>query len=159
VGGRKLTKISIDEDIEDTLDKRTDSQTNRRTDRRINSRIDDRFVDRSSRQDAAPGPDSGKDRPGESDDRQRLPPDLPVDYQDLLPEPDREGEGGRGERGNRGVREIFTPSEANPEAIVPDDGYLDQDSQDFDQDKFWSIRPHFRSSRWSYSWHSYSSWF
>ncbi len=26
--------------------------------------------------------------------------------------------------------------EANPEAVAPDDGYLDQDSQDFDQDKF-----------------------
>ncbi len=57
VGGRRLTKISIDEDIEDTLDKRPDSHT----DRRINSRIDDRFVDRSSWQDAAPGPDSGED--------------------------------------------------------------------------------------------------
>jgi hypothetical protein len=65
-----------------------------------------------------------------------LPPDLPGDYQDLQPEPDRESEGGRGERGSRGVREIFTPLEANPEPIVPDDGYLDQDGLDFDQDKF-----------------------
>ena len=132
VGGRKLTKMSIDEDLEDSIDKRPDSQTNRR----INSRIDDRFVDRSSRQDAAFGPDSGEDRPEESNDRQRLPPDLPGDYQDLQPEPDRESEGGRGGRGSRGVREIFTPLEANPEAVVPDDGYLDQDGLDFDQDKF-----------------------
>ena len=132
VGGRKLTKMSIDEDIEDTIDKRPDIHT----DRRINSRIDDRFVDRSSRQDAALGPNSGEDRPEESNDRQRLPTDLPGDYQDLQPEPDRESEGGREGRGSRRVREIFSPLEANPEAVVPDDGYLDQDSQDFDQDKF-----------------------
>ena len=132
VGGRKLKKISIDEDLEDTIDKRPDSQTNRR----INSRIDDRFVDRSSWQDAAPGPNSGEDWPEESNDRQRLPHDLPGDYQDLQPEPDRVGEGGRGERGSRGVREIFTPLEANPDAVVPDDSYLDQDSLDFDQGKF-----------------------
>jgi hypothetical protein len=46
------------------------------------------------------------------------------------------GEGGRGERGSRGVREIFTPLEANPEPVVPDDGYLDQDGLDFELDKF-----------------------
>jgi len=132
VGGRKLTKMSIDEDLEDTIDKRPDSQTNRR----INNRIDDRFVDRSSRQDAALGPNSGEDRPEESNDRQRLPSDLPGDYQDLQPEPDRESEGGREGRGSRRVREIFSPLEANPDAVVPDDSYLDQDGQDFDQDKF-----------------------
>jgi hypothetical protein len=132
VGGRKLTKMSIDEDLEDSIDKRPDSHT----DCRINSRIDDRFVDRSSRQDSALGPNSGEDRPEESNDRQRLPSDLPGDYQDLQPEPDRESEGGREGRGSRRVREIFSPLEANPDAVVPDDGYLDQDGQDFDQDKF-----------------------
>jgi hypothetical protein len=34
------------------------------------------------------------------------------------------------------VREIFSPLEENPDAVVPDDGYLDQDGLDFDQDKF-----------------------
>jgi hypothetical protein len=131
VVGRKLTKMSIDEDLEDTdtIDRRPDGQADRRT----NSRIDDRFVDRSSRQGAAPGPNSGEGRPEESNDRQRLPSDLPGDYQDLQPEPDREG---GGERGSRRVREIFSPVEANADAVVPDDGYLDQDGQDFDQDKF-----------------------
>jgi hypothetical protein len=105
--GRKLTKTSLDEDLEDTdtIDKRPDSHT----DSRINSRIDDRFVDRSSWQGVAPGPNSGEDRPEESNDRHRLPHD---------------------------VREIFSPLEANPDAVVPDDSYLDQDGQDFDQDKF-----------------------
>ena len=131
VGGRKLRKTSLDEDLEDTdtIDKRPDGPT----DRNINSRIDDRFVDRSSRQGAVPGPNSGEERPEESNDWQRLPPDLPEDYQELQPEPDRVG---GGERGSRRVREIFTPLEANPDAVVPDDGYLDQDGQDFDQDKF-----------------------
>ena len=126
---RDRTKRSIDEGKEGNIDRLPDSQVNRR----FNNRIDDRFVDRSSGQDAALGPNSGEGRPEESTDGQRLPHDLPGNYQDFQPEPDIEnGEGS----GSREVREIYSPSEANPDVVVEDDGYLDQDGQDFGQDKF-----------------------
>ncbi len=130
--GREISGVSegrIDEDLEDSVDKRPDSQVYPR----FSNRIDDRFVDRSFRQDAAPGPDSDEGRPEESTHRQRLPHDLSEDYQDYQPEPDIEnGEG----IGGRGVRDIFSPPEANPATVVEDGGYLDQGGQDFDQGNF-----------------------
>lgn len=133
--GRKRTKISIDDDIEDNIDKRPDSYI----DRRINSRIDDRFVDRSSSKEAALSPNSREVRdvrPEESRDEQRLPQDLPGDYQGFRPEPDREGGEGSGKSGVREIREIFSPLEADQGTAVEDDVTLDQDGQGFDQDDF-----------------------
>ncbi len=48
-----------------------------------------------------------------------------------------EGKDGREESEvKRDVREILSPSESDQGAAVGDDGYLDQDGQDFDQDNF-----------------------
>ncbi len=109
-----------DEDIEDSIGNRPDRHVNPR----FNSRIDDRFVDRNP----------------EQDDGQGLPLDLPVDYQDFPSESDSEDSGGRdgreesGGRKERDVREILSPSESNQGAAVANEGYLDQDSHDFEPD-------------------------
>jgi hypothetical protein len=105
-----------DEDIEDNIGNRPDSHITPR----FNSRIDDRFVE----------------------DGQRFPQDLPVDYQDFPSESDSEGSGGKngreesGGRKERDVREIPYPSESDQGAAVADEGYLDQDSHDYEPDKF-----------------------
>jgi hypothetical protein len=68
-----------------------------------------------------------------------LPHDLPGNYQDSQPEPYREdGEGSRSRevRDVRDVREIRSPSESDQGMAAEDDGYLDQDGQDFDQGNF-----------------------
>ena len=129
--------MRIDEDNEGNIDKLPDSQANPR----FNNRIDDRFVDRSSGEETAPGPNSweGRQEDEGSTDRQRLPHDLPRNYQDFQPEPyreDGEGSGSREVRDVRDVREIRSPSESDQGTTVEDEGYLDQDDQDFDQGNF-----------------------
>jgi hypothetical protein len=137
------------EDSEDNTGNLPVRQQDNRAERRFNSRIDDSYVDRNSGRGEAigpsPSPDPWEGRPLESADAegQRMPDDLPDDYQGFRPESDTEGNGGRdgieeregrGGRGVRDVREILSPLESEQGAAVESEGYLDQDGHDLEQD-------------------------